>query len=120
MAALVHDLAEWQVGDIPAPAKRRFKFGQEADHAEHALLEYFGMNFQLTDHEQRLLKIADAMDGLLFLIRERSLGNRALTNPWQNFQAYTIERVNALAPAERRVPEQILSAILQMWEQVDV
>lgn len=81
-AASTHDLAEWIVGDVPAPSKR-----QMPDYPEGSFREVFGQmedrhlveaGFPLSEldaRDKRVLKLADAAEGVLHCIRERQMGN---------------------------------------------
>ena len=75
-AALVHDLAEHQVGDIPAPSKREFGIGEQINELESRLLSASGWGPQeLTDAEARALKLADIAQGALYCVEELQRGN---------------------------------------------
>lgn len=75
-AALVHDLAEHQVGDIPAPSKREFGIGEQINELESRLLSASGWGPQeLTDSEARALKLADIAQGALYCVEELQRGN---------------------------------------------
>jgi len=112
MAALAHDLAEHKTGDIPSPVKRRFSTaGANAwDTMEQIQLDNGGVggySRTLTDIECNVLKYADMMEGLMFCVRERSLGNKNVDIVFGNFWSYIhlkladdarnyVERVNLL------------------------
>lgn len=77
-AALEHDLAEWHVGDIPAPTKRLTPGLREACGAMEAeLMETHGFYAEsaLDARDKRALKLADALEGCLHCIEERRAGN---------------------------------------------
>lgn len=96
MAALAHDLAEHQVGDIPAPAKRRMEIADLFEQEENNLLKDCGLsNYQasLLAPEKRTLKIADCMDGMMFCVRERKAGNKNVDVVYGRFQSYVLEQV---------------------------
>lgn len=128
MAALTHDLAEHVVGDLPAPAKRNMSemldmeysdFRAKWGEMEEKLLEDNGLNwdYALTDTQRRWLKLADAMEGAIFCIRERSMGNSTIAVVFANFRSYIRELL--LANEEPAVLE-IVNYIDDMWEQVNV
>lgn len=77
IAALWHDLAEHQTGDIPSPAKREYGIGDQVDLLERRLMAAAGLVYpELSAADARTLKLADIAQGALFCARERSLGNR--------------------------------------------
>lgn len=100
MAALTHDMAEWKVGDIPSPAKRTMEdylqlkgaqtFRQAWGDMEQNILKEQSFDFEgmLTVEELRMLKIADAMEGALYCIRERMMGNVLIVPCYLNFIKY--------------------------------
>lgn len=107
-AALKHDMAEWKMGDMPAPAKRAMPDFIELDSGgppykartfrevfairEAELLELSGIATEnLSDEEAWVLKLADSMDGMRFCIQERRMGNVGVTPIWENFRAYVAE-----------------------------
>lgn len=114
MAALSHDLAEQQMGDLPAPAKRKHPFLKQFDAVENDVLIEAGFGFSLTTCEQNTLKIADCLDGLLYLWRERTLGNKALQGVFNNFLMYAEGRIQLRTPAAY-----ILGEILQLWKEAN-
>jgi 5'-deoxynucleotidase YfbR-like HD superfamily hydrolase len=76
IAAMAHDLAEHMTGDIPAPAKRRMQISAQFNTEEDKCMMDAGLAApMLTAAEQRVLKMADTMDLLLFCTRELALGN---------------------------------------------
>lgn len=111
MAALCHDLAEHQMGDLPAPVKRGLpdypgyddaggfnesrSFREVWDAQEQTLLAEVGLNWEhmLNDTEKRWLKIADAADGCFYCIRERAMGNKLIDPVYINFTAYLSQLV---------------------------
>lgn len=89
MGALAHDLAEQTVGDVPAPAKRALGIGIELNELEDRILLDAGFSFSLTPEEQRTLKIADNLDGMMFCVQERRMGNRHLDIVFDRYAEYT-------------------------------
>lgn len=77
LAALSHDLAEQEFGDIPAPTKRAVAAMEKVAHLEDAHLRQHGFNYtdDLTLEEKFILKLADYLDGLRFCNHELDLGN---------------------------------------------
>lgn len=119
-AALKHDVAEHIVGDMPAPTKRATCFGEgfreqfgrhEADVAAQAGLDL--EEDALTPEEKRFLKLADAMDGMMFCIDERALGNQRVSHVFIAFASY----VDSLLPPVGRAatPEGFLFG--RLWSE---
>lgn len=79
-AALTHDLAEARYGDLPAPAKRELgkEWSRQFSSVEHTALQSYGLVVDLPPRDVRGLKLADYIDGCLFCIEERRMGNRAV------------------------------------------
>ena len=97
MAALQHDIAEFHVGDVPAPTKRRVTEVKELFDAienevliEHGHPDYVSM---LTDEEKAILKVADCLEGMLFCLRELKMGNLHAETAYHNFQNYAASRI---------------------------
>lgn len=68
-AAKVHDEAERELGDMPATAKRRFPYLEEAyRRAEAEVLGEHPLD-HLTDVEQSILDLADQLDAYLWAQR---------------------------------------------------
>ncbi len=88
MAAQVHDLAEYVLGDIPSPAKKKYGIGQQVNELEEVLLGSVGMNFKLSPDDARRLKLADIFQGMTFCIREIELGNKAMLTILQRYKSY--------------------------------
>lgn len=125
MAALVHDLAEHKTGDLPAPVKRAMPPGADGVSfrdtwgvMENKLLALAGLEWEpmLTPPQARWLKLADAMDGALFCIRERMMGNRLIGAVYNNFWNYVRE---VAGPLRGDVEQQIINYIDDMWEQAN-
>lgn len=93
-AALDHDVAETVTGDMPAPAKRAIPGMREAFGIYEAkVMEENGLEVvehQLLEHEKRLLKAADAMDGMRFCIQERMMGNGMVGSTYRAFESYVL------------------------------
>ena len=93
MAGLSHDLGEQAIGDIPSPSKRAI--GSEGmaalDALEEKTLFDAGLQFILTEEEKVLLKMADCLDGMLFCISERRMGNKSVIPIFERFRSYIYE-----------------------------
>jgi 5'-deoxynucleotidase YfbR-like HD superfamily hydrolase len=92
-AALYHDVAEAQFGDIPSPAKRLMD-RPVLDKMEHAFLHERKLAVEVTAFEKWILKIADIIDGLCFCMEEIVRGNRTLISAWNQYRSYLIDQFN--------------------------
>ena len=79
LAALVHDLAEHVVGDIPANTKKSIGAYHAMEQLENEYLATVGLDVNLLMSERRVLKMADVLAGYIFCKRERELGNKELS-----------------------------------------
>jgi 5'-deoxynucleotidase YfbR-like HD superfamily hydrolase len=76
-AALFHDVAESQTGDVPATfkwANRNFADSLEAH--ETNINRDMGVHYELTERELAILKVADLSELVLHNVRELMMGNR--------------------------------------------
>lgn len=117
LAALTHDLGEQYVGDTPAPAKWASGTAEALEKAENGVLSHYGLSFQpcLSKPELRLLKMADALDGMLHCCREAALGNRTVSLVYHKWH----QRVNdglVFAPYTEQEIE-VISSISEIWEE---
>lgn len=113
MAALTHDMAEHLVGDVPAPTKRMNPdLGKLFNEMEDGLLNEMGLGFahHLGETESIILKLADCMDGMLFCIRERRMGNTNVVTSFNNFNSYIVGLIPKI-----RGSEAIHAQILRLW-----
>ena len=102
MAALFHDLAEFQTGDIPSPAKREFGIGGKVDELELRLMTSAGIIMpHLNSEDKRTLKLSDVAQGALFCARELSLGNKRMRRIFDNYLSYADEMI--LVGREREI-----------------
>lgn len=96
VACIRHDSPEWasKLGDVPSPVKRRVPGLKEAADAEEARVwREAGVPDPcegLTEEEYRVLKLADYLDGMMYCIQERQMGNQFMTEPFNNFMNYVI------------------------------
>lgn len=117
MAGLAHDLSEHQIGDIPAPVKRALGDARAQIHKmESQLLQAVGLAFELTETEQRQLKLADALDGMMFCIRERTLGNLEIVSIYEKFYSYAKERLDGRDAF--RDEEELLYTVNKLWKEI--
>lgn len=98
MAALNHDWAEQRLGDIPGNVKNQLPpyqidnetvpFQKVWGDLEAKELAPFGLDYEagLNAKEIYILKISDLADGCLFCIRERAMGNKLITEVYNNFR----------------------------------
>lgn len=115
LAAMTHDLPEESIGDMPAPSKRRV--GRAVfDSYEQSLLTYYALSYKslLTAEMQRILKLADVMEGAFYCIGEAALGNRRIDNVFKNFREY-ISELNPSSPVELA----IVDYIDELWSKYD-
>ncbi len=87
-AAIYHDVAEYDTGDVPAQVKRVAAIrgpmlAFEAD-VEHDL----GIDVELTEDEGAILKFADTMELLFYVLDQRRLGNTTLDDIWKRGWTY--------------------------------
>lgn len=114
LAALAHDLGEYVAGDVPGDTKKRVpelkiimnKLEDEACHGA-------GLAFTLSKREERILKFADIMEGLMFCIRERRLGSKACNDVWANYWEFAQE----LAPEIGSRTSYLLDIMNTMWQE---
>lgn len=127
MAALTHDLPEHKLGDLPAPAKRSMppladgrSFREHWGEMEDALLQEVGLDWEhlLGPKQRRWLKLADAMDGALYCIRERAMGNSLIGTVFNNFRSY-VQQLLHEPEAEEQMVNDIVQYIDDMWEQAN-
>lgn len=95
MAALAHDTPEFHTGDMPAPTKRAMPGLREAlTHMEQAAMMAAGLHDHgdaLTAAETRILKLADALEGLQYCAFELRRGNKDMRHCFDNFKRYAIQ-----------------------------
>ena len=87
-AALVHDLAEHVLGDIPSPAKKKYGIGEQVNDLEKELLKSVGMDVNISANEARTLKMADIFQGMTFCLREIQMGNEKMREIFFRYACY--------------------------------
>lgn len=110
-AALMHDLAEWKAGDIPAPTKRDMgpEWRNQFNAYEDGLLWLYGLEVALDARDKRVLKLADAAEGCLHCIEERLMGNMTIGPIFMEFWKYvTVEQELTNHPEYQEEGEQDL------------
>lgn len=76
-AALFHDAAESQTGDVPATFKWKHpEFAADLEGKEEDITREMGINYTLTERELAVLKVADLGELVLHNVRELMMGNR--------------------------------------------
>lgn len=122
MAALAHDLAEHVVGDVPSPSKRALKIGELFDGFENKLLSENGVSAYgeaLNPEEALILKLSDMTEGMLFCLRERTLGNRSVEVVYGRFRTYAQEALERYpAPEHAATIMTILDEIHNEWKEI--
>jgi len=118
-ACQFHDSAEHEVGDVPAPTKRKLgpAFTKMWNDAEDAELERVGLKFDLTPRDYDILKACDVMDGVFSCLEELERGNKlTATVPFRNFYRYGRELVDKCAKLATEhnhdVPEWVYRAVI--------
>ena len=88
-AALLHDMAEHQTGDVPAPSKREFGISDQFHELEDRILRSSGFPMPvLSPQEQRVLKLADIAQGALFCVQELQMGNSKMRVVFERYLSY--------------------------------
>ena len=89
VAALLHDLAEGEFGDLPGPTKRLLGIREQVAALEaRELLDNDLPMPPLTTEETAALKFADAAHGSLYCLEELRRGNVDLRKPLRNFVSW--------------------------------
>lgn len=125
-AALLHDVAEQWVGDIPAPVKRQLDIRQQLHEAENTALKNVSLGYEemLSDAERIILNIADSLDGMLYCINERRMGNREVQTVFTRYAEYvrlSLDRL-LLQSGRKRTHNRVTQFFLVMhslWEEAN-
>lgn len=88
LAALMHDLAEHQTGDAPSNAKRKYNLRSQYKAIEAGIMQDIGLVVPLTEAEERILKVADYIQGMSFCVREMQMGNRKMKVIFDRYSSY--------------------------------
>lgn len=76
LAALTHDCTELVTGDIPATAKWQSpELKTILDKIESKTEQEWGIDFELSPEEKRLLKLCDGLEGMNYCIERRRQGD---------------------------------------------
>lgn len=116
-AALLHDVAEYHVGDIPAPAKRRMDIrALVGEHEDRHLAESGWAVPTLSRSGGRIVKIADNADGCLHCIAERRMGNVNVIPIYANFWDYLQGECNIGTAGREKI---LADYIDEEWRKAD-
>lgn len=116
LAALQHDVAEHETGDLPAPAKRRLGIRKQFAAYESTIIQdHHGTDYSdlLSSAEVRTLSIADALAGLVLCVHERRLGNVYVEKARNNWNLY-LEEFRPFSAKE----QEILDILKGDWNEV--
>ena len=94
IAALLHDMGEPAVGDVPSPVKRAMPLPvrEELDRLESEAVATIHPYFPtLSVEESMTLKLADLLDGLMKCRDELRLGNRGIRDIGDRYVSYIHE-----------------------------
>ena len=98
MAALTHDCAELITGDIPASFKMdNPEIRPWIQDYEKKVERDMGTNIELEEHEKRLLKICDALEGMTYCVQRFHMGEikaKIVFKRWQKHVRSEFEFTN--------------------------
>lgn len=114
MACLSHDMGEQVWSDVSYPAKIALGIQQMLQDKEDATLKENGFGFDISPEEARILKIADALDGMLYCVAERRMGNRNLDSAMDRWMG----NVNPYAPEVSTREREIINIVFELWREV--
>lgn len=106
--ALAHDLSEGITGDIPAPAKRVLKTAELAEMEESVVNTMLPGLPELSEYEKKILKLADCLEGLLYCVEQRALGNTTMHPIMGKYCSYLIEHGAAAIPGAEDMMHKLL------------
>lgn len=120
MAAMAHDLAEHIVGDIPSPIKRELgTVGKSAfERLEHGYLKTAGLysyEENISYAEALTLKLADMMDGMMFCLREKRLGNKGVDIVFERFTSYAGELLEKRESEESAASNSFVTSVAELF-----
>lgn len=93
MQALTHDNCERWTGDIPAPAKYRMfpALGAEMKAAEIKVADALGLDFTLSDEDQKWVRAADLLEFLMYCEDQLAMGNENMRRSLDNVRRHLTE-----------------------------
>jgi 5'-deoxynucleotidase YfbR-like len=114
LAALSHDLGEFATGDMPSMIKRNPTIGPPLAGIETIYRAAAGIEFagRLTEEEARWLDLADHMEGMMYCVAERWLGNRYAETWYARFSSYVAEKMT-----DRAAERELFHNIFYLWEE---
>ena len=76
LSCLYHDIPEYITGDIPGPLKRKHpKLKAEIAKIERGVFRQLGITYKLTAKEEKILKVCDLLELVLYLEMLHKEGN---------------------------------------------
>lgn len=116
-AAIYHDVAEFETGDIPAQAKRALRSVDPNALAAFETMENnvekeLGIAPDLTEDESIALKTADLLELLHYCLDQRRLGNVTLHDVWCRGCTYLNEMI-------ARMPTLAIAMLSRLKDQYD-
>jgi len=128
VAAVRHDSPEWVTGDPPSTAKRRVPGLKEAlDDYERDVCRAVGLSMPTADligEEKRQLKIADYLDGMMYCIQERRMGNTYIDPVFRVFHEYvqpflwSFDPVNGDPRPDYPTANELFCELQKQWEDI--
>jgi 5'-deoxynucleotidase YfbR-like HD superfamily hydrolase len=113
MAALTHDLGEQGASDVSARTKKALNIERLLQDYEDGIRSAWGVMVEhLGPDDARLLNLADRLECMLYLCKERFMGNSYAELPYQKTLAAARELVTAARPGEVL----LLGSIQRIWE----
>ncbi len=95
-ATLYHDTPEVDTGDVPANVKRMINIKDTLEVLESRFYKEFNINTKLTKAEKGILKVADKLEFLHYLLRERILGNKNNKTVFERGREYFLTELDKL------------------------
>lgn len=121
-AALCDDLAEWITGDPPSPFTRAMEkrmpgFRDQRKGVENEVLATVSLDWDkhLSDEDKRKLKFADYVDGAMYCIRERAMGNKLIGPAFTTFMTYLPEYTSADDDEYRHIENFVIEDLRKAW-----
>jgi len=110
--ALCHDLAETATGDIPGPSKRAITDADTLKRFERQIVyDRFGYSDVFVEEDfRRIIKVADLIDEVMYLLTERTLGNNSIIDALDHSTERLLEYVANIFPEPHQM---ILLKIIQ-------
>lgn len=81
--AITHDTPEFKTGDVPGPVKSANALRPME---EAVLAQAFLPTPPLTDDEERVLRLADLLEGMRHCVYERQLGNQLIRTCYERYK----------------------------------